>query len=322
MASAVAPAYTISIVRPSKEKDDEGKYLQSEDDPGEKAAYGNFRVSKQFHVENNAAAATPANGFVIQMIEKTPNITAKEYATLRRNKEYALNDSKSISSLTKGRVQYMTSKYFEVFLIKEGLSVEIDSFQNGSICSYDDKGFAIIEDVDPPSQTPYTMTKGTIVQKGVSIFISLAEKDLPKSDNEILKKLPDEIKNLRVDKMGWSASKETPANGLLYLPWSPEAERKIRKYSESNRLDHTVRVTWDYPESRVPRESKLHFSQVVSDPPLGPASSAAVGTEVAGAGAGAGAAAAITSHGGFRRRTRRARRRTQRQTRRTTCVER
>jgi hypothetical protein len=88
---------------------------------------------------------------------------------------------------------------------------------------------------DDPEYETYK-TQGEINVVGENWFIS--------NDNQNYSK---------IIMLGWIKDSDTPANGLLYLPYSQENHKLFFNSSQSNILLHTVNVTWSFtqPESKV-----------------------------------------------------------------------
>ena len=185
--------FIISLLRPEDEKDGKNRYYQSdyeaekarrhEDPLAEIASYGSFRCSKQFRVTDEDGKTEDVNGIVIQHVRKTPTVRFKKFLNAEAEpREYDAvadkADPKSIEKSTNQAVKYMWDEYFEIFIIQNGRSIEVDSFQNGPLCTHKnledgEKEPIVEEDESDIEEFPYINSRGTIVVVGRSIFIPL-----------------------------------------------------------------------------------------------------------------------------------------------------
>jgi hypothetical protein len=295
----VEEMYTISMERPTPEKDGEGKYYQSNYEAAQKrsganadaviAAYGGFRSSKRFQVKRpGVASLRDINGIIIQHVKKTPIVkfeTKKADGTVEKFDAVRDSDNPhSIETVTSGNVKFMWDEYFEIFIVKNGKSIDADSFQNGPLCTYEPgvaeeeneevPDEAIIEDdLSDLSTFPYTYSKGTINVVGKSVFIRLpslpplrSNKDKEDANIKLLDHLVEPIKSLTAGGVTWSPSKATPANGLLFLPFDAAANAVISEQAQTPVFTHTTDISWQFPGE----EKTEHFSNVVDTPPIPP----------------------------------------------------
>lgn len=220
-----------------------------------KRLLGDFRVTKHFTVTNVADRKDKPNGYVVQFVKKTTEVThkcgAKWNTTTKEQSECddgapetQLSTSEEIEALTAGNVKYMTHSYLELFVIKGGESTSDDAFQNGAVAKYE----WVLVDEDKPDGLKHWepiiedddekfFTKGRIVMQGTSIFINKAS-------------------NIR-SAYPWTRSKRTPANGLLYLEATDEILENIWAKRLSEPLVHRLIIEWDYPTSEKGNKTQV-----------------------------------------------------------------
>ena len=285
MSAAAGPvkAYDVSLNRPPDETDKYGRFLQGdkETDEGKIPKYGAFRVSKEFRVVNRVTNRPEGvNGIVIQEVFKNTDVTIVECEergkeTRKRYTEANVAEGTAvIDALTHKNVQFMWTRYFEIFIIKDGKSIEDDSFESGSMCTYEKSGRTWVpstEDAYPPAEFPYTYSFGTINMRGNSVFFPLEalpptskKAEIARKDAELLTLLPPMLKNLKVGGVSWSPDTSLPANGLLYLPWSAEVAGQIFSMASSEPFEHNVTATWTLPGQSPKGETTV----VISAPPI------------------------------------------------------
>lgn len=192
---------------------------------------GNFSVVKEYLVTNK-----PIHGFIIQYVNKSTNVVDA------RGQQY--NTTDSIDRFTSNAVKYSNDSYFEVFpLFQNGASKNADAFQNNSLTEYeiDKKGnlFPYTYDVKDPMYERFK-TMGEINVVGENCFIS--------ADNPNYE---------RILNLPWSKSKNTPANGLSYLPYSAANYNLFFSSSDSNILVHSVKVSWSFKKPKSVVKSSI-----------------------------------------------------------------
>jgi len=285
MSAAAGPAnaYSVSLIRPPSHKDLYGRFLQGDQETEEDKIpkYGAFRVSKAFRVVDRATDRREGvNGIVIQEVIKNTDVTLVECpeegkeTRQQYTEENATEGTAIINALTHNNVKFMWTRYFEIFIIKDGLSVDDDSFESGSMCTYEKSGRAWVpstEDAYPPEDFPYTFSFGTIGMRGKSVFFPLdalpptrTKADMSRKDDELLKLLPPMLKNLKVEGVGWSTHKSLPANGLPYLAWSEDMASHLFLIASSDPFEHIVNATWTLPGE----SEKGEITVVESIPPI------------------------------------------------------
>ena len=197
---------------------------------------GNFSVIKEYIVERlKPQNKTNIQGIIIQYVKKTSIVVDAE------NNTY--NTSKSIENFTNNVVKYSNDDYFEIFkvFVSSGKSKNADEFQNNSLTQYEQTLEGLIPhtyDVYDEQYQTYK-TKGEINIEGLNCFIS---KDNPKY--------------AEICALGWITKKNTPANGLPYLPYTTSSKNLIFNAANSNILLHKVKVTWSFenPKSVIDSE--------------------------------------------------------------------
>jgi len=197
--------------------------------------YGDFIVRKEYKV-SNPSKREPIYCIIIQYVNKT--------TTIKDAKGNTYNTTASIKEFTDNPispVDFSNDSYFELFELMDngsGESKDSDRFQNGPLTKYDKKG-ALTYTADDKKYEIYK-TEGDIKVIGENCFIS---RDNPNFES---------FKRLR-----WDTRKNTPANGLPYLPYSDELYNTFFSSSDSPILVHEVNVNWsiDNPESIVMSDS-------------------------------------------------------------------
>lgn len=195
--------------------------------------YGDFIVRKEYKVSNRSNKTQPVNGIIIQYVKKTTEVIDAQ--------DNIYNTTASINSFTNNKVDFSNDSYFEMFELMEdgsGESKDSDRFQNGALVRYDSQGPLTFTTNDKNYKT--YKTEGHINVIGENCFISASNPNLKN------------IKNLK-----WNRNPATPANGLLYLPYSAATYNSIFSVSDSPILVHDVHVDWDRinPTSIVMSES-------------------------------------------------------------------
>jgi hypothetical protein len=218
--------------------------IRLEDEPKiEKGDNGNFAVVKGYNVTRDRA---PVNGIIIQYVQKTSCVVDAS------GKKY--DSSRSIEELTSGSVKYSNDSYFEIFYLDDnGSSVDLDSFANNSLTKYEKIRRDLIpytyEVGDPEYET--FKTKGEINVIGTNCFISKTN-----------------INYSKITSLPWNQSKNTPANGLPFLPFSSENFNLIFGSSDSNILIHKVNVTWSFENPKSDVTSSVIENQLYAPLPL------------------------------------------------------
>ena len=182
---------------------------------------GDFEFRKAYNVGNSKT-----NGIIVQYVNRTTNCN---YNGIH------LNTTSKISEFTDNYVQHSNTSYFEYFIVKNGKSIDCDSFANGAISKYNFFGNPILNDG--------SNNKGSITYKAESFFIS----DKNTIYNEIIE-LP------------WiNDSKNLPSNGLHYL--SDKYKKKIENYKkkrDSNIAEHILSVKWNGSNENSVLESDFY----------------------------------------------------------------
>jgi hypothetical protein len=199
---------------------------------------GDFVVHKKFKVTSRHSNSI--YGYVIQKIEKTTDVQDNT------NRKII-----NIEAFTSDRVKYMNDSYYELFFIENGISIDGDNFQNGALLEYEydssKKKWYALDD---------TPTKGNIIQKGTSWFISDTEGNVIRKKEEY--EASNERRGIHILGTEWLIDPNTPANGLPMLPPMPIEKMIIQYPKESNVLEHTVIVDWDCCE----KENKSNISSL------------------------------------------------------------
>jgi hypothetical protein len=194
---------------------------------------GNFNVTKEYRV--TASPRASIDGIVIQYVNKSTSVVdadGTKYDTTEAIRQY-----------TDGMVQFSNDAYFEIFLLyPTGNSKHADAFQNNSIVKYELEDGELVPNTYDTTDELYKQfkTEGHISVTGENCFISYSNPNYKAISN-----LP------------WSDDDNTPANGLLFLPYSDAAHKTIFNATNSNIMTHRVDVEWTFkdPESRV--QSKI-----------------------------------------------------------------
>jgi hypothetical protein len=201
---------------------------------------GNFSVTKEYTVVRNIPIKTPINGIIIQYVNKTSHVADAD--------GNVYNTTQDIDNLTSDMVKYSNDAYFEIFLLEEenkrkrkrikkdtADSADADAFQNNSLVRYDVGLEPNTYDINDTDYETFK-TEGEINVIGENCFIS--------ADNQNYGKILG---------LPWNYDKDTPANGLPYIPYSPDLYNSFFSSADSNILVHTVNVKWSYiqPKSVV-----------------------------------------------------------------------
>ena len=209
-----------------KGKNNDGKNYQS------KGRYGDFRETKEY----NIVGKVPANGIVVQYINKKTKVEVAEPV----DGAYILDTSAAIEKLTSGNVKYMCDSYFEYFEIKNNKSVVGDQFQNGAVAPYyleKKKWLPETDNAIDVSRGAFLKADGVsrdgvgIVQTGLNVFI------------------PDGPDATAIRNMRWSDLETLPANGLPYLPFSEALWETFKSKSQSAVFMHKIEVAWGYKKA-------------------------------------------------------------------------
>ena len=217
---------------------------------------GDFAAFKYFEVYDSTNVKHPkkegVSGKIVQLITKKANVFHYNKDT---NKEEVLDTSNDIEEFTSRKVKFVCDSYIEIFDVKNGESLSSDNFSNGAIVPYDKEGAYIVspneETGEYEPEDKYRVTRGTIVQTGVSIFIPQAKWD-----------------EANAGKMPWCGTRAAPANGLKFIPVDPiypacKGVNSSRNYwselltlKDSNPIEHTVLVEWGYYEANKTKISQ------------------------------------------------------------------
>jgi hypothetical protein len=189
---------------------------------------GNFNVTKEYVV---TSTINPIRGFVIQFVKKSTSVVDAS--------GQIYNTTASISGFTSNEVKYSNDSYFEIFTLNNGESEFADAFQNSSLTQYEaDSTGKLLPHTYTVKDSMYQTfkTEGEIIVLGENCFIS--------EDNPTYK---------QILKLPWLKKKNTPANGLRYLPYSAVNYNLFFSSSDSNILVHNVKVNWSFtnPKSKV-----------------------------------------------------------------------
>ena len=233
--------------------------------------WGDFAVRKGYKIKKNVRDGKPIEGIVVQYVEKKTSfqdVDGRVYDTTAK-----------ISKYTSDQVKYSNDSYFELFDINPNVKNDSggnvvgpgecefdDSFQNGALVQYvldvyqrgQNKGqpridpktglpVGLIPQVYPSTDANFNLykTRGSIEMIGKNYFISTDDKAKY-----------DRIRNLR-----WNSSEDTPANGLPYLPYSPDVLALINSSTESPVFVHKVVATWDESNDGLTRISSTSTTE-------------------------------------------------------------
>ena len=197
---------------------------------------GNFSVKKEYTVLRHIPNKTRIYGIIIQCVTKTSTVTGSD------GKVY--NTTDEIKTFTDNNVYFSNDVYFEIFPLStlkrdifkdKAVSKYADDFSNNSLVKYTSTSSPHTYNRSDRQYKRYK-TKGEITVKGENCFIS---KNNPNYSTIL--------------GMPWT-TKDSPANGLQFLPYSPELYTLFfSTFAESNILVHYVTVNWSFllPKSKV-----------------------------------------------------------------------
>lgn len=210
--------------------------LQLKYDPSvEEESNGNFSVTKEYKVDCHTPIKQAIKGIIIQYVKKTSKVTE---ANGRVH-----NTTEDINNLTSGNVKYSNDAYFEIFDLeqannsknkkKTAYSKNADAFQNNALVQYENYLYPYTyDDITDPEYEIYK-TKGEINVVGENCFIS-----------------EDNPNYAEIIGLTWTDDPDTPANGLLYIPYNSDVYNLIFSSTNSNILVHNVNVTWSWDDPR------------------------------------------------------------------------
>lgn len=195
--------------------------------------WGEYIVHKEFIVENTTLPVNRTagvNGFVVQVIRKKTDA----YALCG---DGYLKRIKSIEEFTINNVRYMNDSYIELFPIIDGECDYGDNFQNGGILRYELYDGEYYSNDNPP-------TLGNIQQIGDIFFIPF-DKSIVSSVIEIIDSRHNTNINRNIMGIDWNFSKNTPANGLPFYPYSSAIVSHLFSLKQSNYITHNVIAEWN-----------------------------------------------------------------------------
>jgi hypothetical protein len=203
---------------------------------------GDFVVHKKFKVTSKYSKSI--YGYVIQKIEKTTDVQDNTNRKIT-----------NIEAFTSDQVKYMNDSYYELFIIENGISIDGDNFQNGALLEYEydssEKKWYALDD---------TPTKGNIIQKGTSWFISDTEENVRRKKEEYEASV--ERRDISILGTEWLIDPNTPANGLPILP-PISLVKMLEDYpKESNILEHTVTIEWNCCEKENTSNISSQFIKI------------------------------------------------------------
>lgn len=186
--------------------------------------WGDFTVRKSFVV----MGAPPANGIIIQKIEKSTRVNVPGLGKVHTTTE-------AIEDFTSGCVGDACRPYYEVFPVLNGKSTEADQFQNGALLRYvEDGGEPVADD------TPRTYGRITIV--GTNVFVPLPEEEVA-TLVAAMKKGGKVVPSIILLGEEWNLRTNTPANGLPF-------RERFDGFDAlpGGRVVHMVEVSWGGPK--------------------------------------------------------------------------